>query len=142
MGDSKTVALSPTLPGYWGESSRPFVSLAFVAPMLVAYEMGLQQQLTESIAFDISGFYKDVRDYLATQTIRFSTVAGQDVYSIQLNRNYANVKGVTFALTKRRGRNGMLGATLDYTFLVAEGNRTDSDAFFFNSLSGRETETG
>lgn len=106
----------------------------------VQYEIGLQQQLTSSLAFDITGFFKDIRDYLATQTIRFSTIAGQDQYSIQLNRDYANVKGVTFALTKRRPRDGGLGATVDYTFQVAEGNRTDSDAFFFNTLSGRENE--
>ncbi|MBO6576026.1 MAG: carboxypeptidase-like regulatory domain-containing protein [Rhodothermales bacterium] len=106
----------------------------------VQYEIGLQQQLTSQLAFDITGFFKDIRDYLATQTIRFSTIAGQDQYSIQLNRDYANVKGVTFALTKRRARNGLVSATVDYTFQVAEGNRTDSDAFFFNTLSGRENE--
>jgi outer membrane receptor protein involved in Fe transport len=106
----------------------------------VQYEMGLQQQLTDQLAFDITGFFKDIRDYLATQTVRFSQIPGQDQFSIRLNRDYANVKGVTFALTKRRARNGLLGATLDYTFQVAEGNRTDSDAFFFNTLSGRENE--
>jgi hypothetical protein len=31
----------------------------------VSYEMGLQQQLSESIAFNVTGFYKDVRDLLA-----------------------------------------------------------------------------
>ncbi len=106
----------------------------------VQYEFGLQQQLSDNVAFDVTGFFKDIRDYLATQTIRFSTIAGQDQYSIRLNRDYANVKGITFALTRRRPRDGLLSATLDYGFQVAEGNRTDSDAFFFNTLSGRENE--
>ena len=56
------------------------------------------------------------------------------------NKDYANVKGVTFALTKRRPRGGLLSATVDYTFQIAEGNNTDASAFFFNYLSGRETE--
>ncbi|ARA93121.1 TonB-dependent receptor [Rhodothermaceae bacterium RA] len=106
----------------------------------VQYEMGLQQQLTDQLAFDVTGFYKDIRDYLAPQTVRYTTIAGQDTYVIYLNKDYANVKGVTFALTKRRGRNGLLSATVDYTFQIAEGNNTDANAFFFNFLSGRENE--
>jgi len=106
----------------------------------VQYEIGLQQQLTDELAFDVTGFFKDIRDYLALQTIRFSTIAGEDVYSIYQNRDYANVKGVTFSLTKRRARGGMLSATVDYTFQIAEGNNTDSNSFFFNSLSGKENE--
>lgn len=106
----------------------------------VQYEIGLQQQIAENVAFDITGFFKDIRDYLATQTIRYSTVAGEDLYSIQLNRDYAAIKGVTFSLTKRRSRNGILSATLDYTYQVAEGNNISTNAFFFNVLSGRENE--
>lgn len=106
----------------------------------VQYEIGLQQQITDNLAFDITGYFKDVRDYRALQTVRFSTIAGEDLYSIYLNKDYANVKGVLFALTKRRSRNGLLSATLDYTFQIAEGNNNDSNAFFFNSLSGKENE--
>ena len=106
----------------------------------VSYEIGLQQQITENLAFDITGFFKDIRDYVAVQTIRFSTIAGEDVYNIYLNKDYANVKGIVFGLTKRRPRNGLLSASLDYTFQIAEGNRQDANAFFYNSISGRETE--
>ena len=106
----------------------------------VQYEIGLQQQIGEHLAFDVTGFFKDIRDYLALQRVRFSTVAGEDVYNIYLNKDYANVRGVTFALTRRRERNGLLSANIDYTFQVAEGNNDDPDAFFFNFLSGREDE--
>ena len=106
----------------------------------VQYEIGLQQQIGEHLAFDVTGFFKDIRDYLALQRVRFSTVAGEDVYNIYLNKDYANVRGVTFALTRRRERSGLLSATVDYTFQVAEGNNNDADAFFFNFLSGREDE--
>ncbi|NND72246.1 MAG: TonB-dependent receptor plug domain-containing protein [Rhodothermales bacterium] len=106
----------------------------------VQYEIGLQQQIGSEMAFDISGFFKDIRDYRALQNIRFSTVSGEDQFSIYLNKDYANVKGVTFALTKRRPRNGYLSANIDYTYQVAEGNNDDSNAFFFNFLSGRENE--
>jgi outer membrane receptor protein involved in Fe transport len=106
----------------------------------VQYEMGLQQQLGDQLAFDVTGYFKDIRDYLALQNIRYSTIAGEDQYSIYLNKDYANVKGVTFSLTKRRPRNGMLSASIDYTFQTAEGNNSDAGAFFFNFLSGKENE--
>ena len=106
----------------------------------VQYEIGLQQQIGPNLAFDITGFFKDIRDYLASQRIRFSTIAGEDQYNIFLNRDYANVRGITFALTRRRDRGGLLSANIDYTFQLAEGNNNDSNSFFFNSLSGRENE--
>jgi outer membrane receptor for ferrienterochelin and colicin len=125
----------------FGVNSQPTFGNTNMRPeRTVQYEFGLQQGITSQLAFNITGFYKDIRDYLALQTIRFSTIAGEDVYNIYLNRDYANVKGVTFALTKRRSREGMLSATVDYTFQIAEGNNNQTNAFFFNSLSGRENE--
>lgn len=106
----------------------------------VQYEMGLQQQLGGTMAIDVTGFFKDIRDYLALQNVRFSTVSGEDQFSIYLNKDYANVKGVTIALTKRRAPNGLLSANIDYTFQSAEGNNNNANAFFFNFLSGRENE--
>ncbi|MFV1966886.1 MAG: CPBP family intramembrane glutamic endopeptidase [Pirellulaceae bacterium] len=41
MGSSKSIQTSRAIAGYWGESRRPLVSLAFVAPILVVYEGGL-----------------------------------------------------------------------------------------------------
>ncbi len=103
----------------------------------VSYEIGLQQQLNDATAFNITGFYKDVRDLLATQRIRIS---GSETYTKYVNKDYGNIKGVTFSLTKRRTASDLFGATLDYTFQVAEGNDTDPDAFFIDLASGRQPE--
>lgn len=106
----------------------------------VQYEMGLQQQLGDVLAFDVTGYFKDIRDYLALQQVRHSTIAGEDLYNIYLNKAYANVTGVTVSVTKRRAPGGLLSATVDYTFQVAEGSDDDANRFFFNNLSGRENE--
>ncbi len=103
----------------------------------VSYELGLQQQLTEEIAFNLTGYYRDVRDLLATQQIRISE---NETYLKYVNKDYANIKGITFSLTKRRTPNSIFGATLDYTFQVSEGNNTSSDAFFLDIASGRQSE--
>ncbi|OGU76379.1 MAG: hypothetical protein A2W11_13905 [Ignavibacteria bacterium RBG_16_35_7] len=103
----------------------------------VTYEMGLQQQLTETIAFNVTGFYKDVRDLLSLQRIRVSSSTAYDKY---VNKDYGNIKGITFSLTKRKLPDDLFGASLDYTYQVAEGNETGAEAFFLDLSSGRQSE--
>jgi outer membrane receptor for ferrienterochelin and colicin len=105
----------------------------------IMYEIGLQQQFTDQIALNVTGFYKDIRDLLAWQTITFQRLDGdrQD-YRIRRNQDYANVKGITLTLEKRMRPESPISAKLDYTFLISEGNDNDASAFYYNSLSGRE----
>ena len=103
----------------------------------VTYEIGLQQQLSETIAFNVTGFYKDVRDLLALQRIRISTSVTYDKY---VNKDYGNIKGITFSLTKRKLPDDFFGASIDYTFQVAEGNEVGAESFFLDLSSGRQSE--
>lgn len=103
----------------------------------VSYEIGVQQQLSEEVALVVTGFYKDVRDLLALQVIR---VSGEKTYSKYINKDYGNIKGITVTLTKRRTKQDMFGATLDYTFQTSEGNNTDANSFFMDISSGRQSE--
>lgn len=117
---------------------RPLYGNANLNPeKTVTYEIGLQQQLMEDLAFNVTGFFKDVRDLLATQVIR---VRGDKTYNKYVNKDYGSIKGITFTLTKRRTLQDMLGVTLDYTYQVAEGNDVDADAFFLDLSSGRQSE--
>ena len=119
-------------------SSTPIFGNANLNPEKnISYEIGLQQQLTDNLAFNVTGFYKDVRDLLALEVTRIS---GEKVYQRYVNKDYGNIKGITFSLTKRRTKTDMLGFTLDYTFQTAEGNDNNSDAFFLDLMSGRESE--
>lgn len=103
----------------------------------VTYEIGLQQQLSETVAFNVTAFYKDVRDLLALQRIRISTSVTYDKY---VNKDYGNIKGITFSLTKRKLPDDFFGASIDYTFQVAEGNEVGAEAFFLDLSSGRQSE--
>lgn len=105
----------------------------------VQYEIGLQQQLTEDFKFDVTAYYKDVTNYIFTQGVYTSTGRA---YNLLTNLAYANSRGVTFSLLKRRSVSSMLSASLDYTISVSEGNRTEpSEEIFFSELSGKQTET-
>ena len=103
----------------------------------VSYEIGLQQQLTDELAFNVTVFYKDVRDLLALQQIR---VSSSSTYYKYVNKDYGNIKGVTFSLTKRKLPTDLFSISIDYTYQVAEGNETGSNAFFLDISSGRQSE--
>jgi len=101
----------------------------------VSYEIGLQQQLTDVLAFDVTGFYKDIRNLLGTQILE---TYNREVYAIYINRDYGNVKGITLSFKKRHSN--FVAARLDYTYSVAEGNASDPAAAFYDAANGREPE--
>lgn len=105
----------------------------------IQYEVGLQQQLTDDFKFDVTAYYKDVRNYIFTQTIY--TGSGRQYYLLS-NLAYANSRGVTLSFLKRRIPGSLFSASLDYTFSISEGNRTEpTDDLFFSEASGKQSET-
>lgn len=122
----------------WEASGTPTFGNADLDPeRTVTYELGLQQQLADNLSFDLTAYAKDVRDLLALEEIRLNST---QTYFKYVNKDYANIKGITFSLNKRRGIGEFIGASLDYTYQIAEGSDTRSDAAFFDYASGKESE--
>ncbi len=98
------------------------------AQKTVMYELGLKQQIGENIGIDVTGFYRDVRDWVgvspAIETVGEGgqTLAGR-TYTIYRNLDYANARGITLTLSQVRSR--LLTYSVDYTFQVAEGSNSD-----------------
>jgi outer membrane receptor protein involved in Fe transport len=101
-----------------------------------AYEVGLQQQLTNSLAFDLTVFYKDIRDLLGTEI--YQLTRGADCYARYENRDFGNTRGFTFSLNQRHST--WLGASVDYTFQIAEGNASEPNSSFIDRRANREPE--
>jgi outer membrane receptor protein involved in Fe transport len=101
------------------------------------YEIGLQQQLSDDIGLDITGFYKDIRNLLSTEIIEHYTATM--LYARYVNRDYGNVRGLTLAVEKRR--TGLLSARIDYTFQVSEGNASNPKAVFLDNRSSPPQES-
>ncbi len=97
----------------------------------IAFEFGLQQQITDQIVIDVTGFYKDIKNLLGTEIIR---TRQQTRYARYINRDYGNTRGFSISIEKRP-INDIVGVTLDYTFMVAEGNASDPDAVFLDNIS-------
>lgn len=130
-----------TNPNFRAAGTRPTFGNANVRPQKsVQYELGLQQGLTPDLRLEIVGFYKDVRDYLFSQIIKAGK--GDIEYRILTNLDYANSRGITVSMFQRRAPGSIFSSSIDYTFAVAEGNRTEPlEDFFYSELSNKSTET-
>ncbi|MCH7574350.1 MAG: TonB-dependent receptor [Candidatus Marinimicrobia bacterium] len=104
----------------------------------VNYEIGLQQQFGMNTGFFITGFYKDINNWIGTEIIE-TYIAG-DRYGRFINLDYGNVRGITIALDLRPTSN--ITSFIDYTYQVAEGNSSDPEAVFADASSSlpRESE--
>jgi len=99
------------------------------------YEIGLQQQFFDNFALDVTAFYRDIRDWISSSQAIPTFLAGI-AYSQRINRDFANVKGVTLSINKRFA--DMYSFGIDYTFQIAEGTNSSADEEFFAQQNGSE----
>ena len=99
------------------------------------YELGLQQQFFDDFAVDVTAFYRDIRDWI-TSSQPIPTFLAGITYSERINRDFANVRGVTLALNKRLTHRFSFG--IDYTFQIADGTNSSPDEEYFSQLNGSE----
>lgn len=124
---------------YYGSTPPPertpnVIGNANIKPQRTAiYEIGLQQQLGDEFALDLTAYSKDIRNLLGTEILY--TVNGIR-YARYLNRDYGNVRGFTVSFEKRRFQS--LAATIDYTFQIAKGNASDPNSAYFDVQANRE----
>lgn len=121
-------------PGYKVQASVSGVQGVYGNPDLkaqktVMYEIGLQQQTSEDMTIDLTGFYRDVRDWVqASPAIPIRDIATAiSSYTIFINKDYANTRGITLSVNKRPSH--MWSLNLSYTYQTAEGiNSNPEDA--------------
>ncbi len=114
-------------------SSNQFGNPSLSPERTLAFEVGLQQGLTEKIGLELTIFSKDVRNLTGQEVLRTPT---GDFAVRWINRDYGTVRGITFSLFDQPG--GMLSWTLDYTLQFAEGTSSDPGEAFGRQQSGLE----
>lgn len=107
----------------------------------VMYELGLKQQLGPDIGIDITGFYRDVRDWVGVGPQIETVGSGGQIlagrtYSIYENQDYANIRGITVSVNQVRS--STFNYSFDYTFEVAEGSNSDPGEEFGRRNNGSE----
>lgn len=86
------------------------------------YEIGLQQEVMTGAKLDVTGFYRDVRDWISTSPIIETAIPGTD-YLMFINQDYAGVKGVTMSYSQ--AVNQRINMDVEYTYQTAEGTNSD-----------------
>ena len=100
------------------------------------YEVGFSQQIGRDVGIELTGYFKDIRNLNSTE-IKKSFIAG-DRYGLYVNKDHANSKGITCAISKRSLKN--FSGNLDYTYSISEGNASDPTAAFYDEQSDIEPE--
>ncbi len=96
-------------------------------------ELGLQQQVTDDVAMDVTVYISDIRNLTSTRAAQIVMFGGTSTYGKFVNNDFGYVKGVTLSVNKRFV--GGLAATLDYTYQVARGTASDPNQAY-NAVAG------
>ena len=108
----------------------------------VAYEVGLQQALTDVVGLNVTVYYKDIRNLLGTRLETIAAGVDEDFqlsrYGRYINRDYGQTKGFIVSLEKRPADGYSL--RLDYTFQIARGNASDPRDALLREAAGAEPE--
>lgn len=96
-------------------------------------ELGLQQQLTDDIAVDITAYFNDIRNLAGTLNEIEYIYGGSAIYSQYVNTDFAYIRGIVLSIDKRFAEG--ISATVDYTFQIAKGDASDPQAAY-NLLKG------
>jgi len=120
-------------PNFWitGAGASNLVGNADLnAERTVMFELGLQQQLSENLYLHLTGFYRDIRDWLGTGE-PIDTYQGMTYY-MYVNKDHAAAKGVTLSASYRLSK---LAINLDYTYMTAKGTSSDPQDAYYDALA-------
>lgn len=114
-----------------GNQSQIFGNPDLEPERSIQYELGLKQEIFEGTAIELTGYYKDTRNYVSS---RPQTTGNSSInYGIYFNRDYSSSLGFTFAFNQYVSQR--FNFSLDYTFGAVEGSNSDPSAEFFNILN-------
>jgi outer membrane receptor protein involved in Fe transport len=86
----------------------------------VQYEIGARHQFTETVAGNLTLFYKDIYDYPTSTRFEKPGVGEMFIYR---NIDYARSRGIEIEIKKRR--RGLWGGSVVYTYSLATGKSSD-----------------
>jgi outer membrane receptor for ferrienterochelin and colicin len=104
---------------------------------IISYEVGLQHGFTDDIKLVVTGFYKDIADLVNKQ--KYIDVVTGGPYWVNVNADYASVKGFEVSVRTRRIYNSILN--LAWTYSSARGKNSDQEQGFLDDYDSRRPRT-
>ncbi len=92
----------------------------------IAYELGLNHMLDDDIRLDMTVYYKDIKNLLATRRIGFH---GLNPVTQYVNEDYGSVKGAD--LTIEKIATGNFSGSLVYSYMIAKGNSSSATEGYY-----------
>jgi len=99
----------------------------------ISGEIGVTQEVMDGVTLDVTGYFRDIRNLIGTNSEQIEIFGGSAYYNKIENSDFAYVKGMVLALNYYNS-NGISG-NIDYTFQVAEGTASDPEEAR-NSVAG------
>ena len=104
----------------------------------ISGEVGIQQAITDDIKFDLTGYFRDIRNLTGTRADQIIIYGGSAQYSQYVNSDFGFVKGITLSIDKQFSDNW--SASIDYTLQTAQGDASDPAAIRNELASGIQPE--
>ncbi len=92
------------------------------------YEIGFKQQIGDAFAFNITGFYKDIKDQIQIRSIFAEATANHRQYYAFINGDFVTVKGIELSFDLRRTER--ITVSFNYTFSDALGTGSNPSSSF------------
>ena len=103
-----------TKAGYWAAAVTGW---GLLPEKDTQYELGFNQAISDNASFDITAFYKDIRDQIQFVGITPTPGSSTQAYHSMANQDFSTSKGIEFVFTLRR--TARVSAQLNYTFADA-----------------------
>ncbi|MCK4546405.1 MAG: TonB-dependent receptor [Candidatus Eisenbacteria sp.] len=102
-------------------SGGTIIGNVFLRPQTtIAYEMGLEHQLTRNLSLDATIFYKDIFGLVGTDMETNQESSSSRIAHTYFNKDYGSVRGFELSLNKRFSRR--FAGSLSYTYCQATGS--------------------
>lgn len=102
----------------------------------VAYELGYEHNLFNSLLIRAAGYYKDISKQ--PKSVRYSNFDGSVTYSTSQPNSYRDIRGFEITLNKNRGR--WVRGFINYTYMVSTAGFFGFDRYYENPATQRKYE--
>lgn len=92
-----------------------------------SYEVGLEQEVTDFLAIQFTGYYRDIKDELAIYRQEVSKDCPWQSYISYMNQDFATTKGIELNLNMRRYQRLLLNGSFSYSDARGTGSNPNSN---------------
>lgn len=95
----------------------------------IFYQAGYKYAISEDMAFELKGYYKDQENLLATRSVNTVYKGKLATYTVYVIEDFAKVKGFDIGLVRRAAR--FLSWNITYSFMDAKGTGSSGREFYY-----------